>query len=549
MIYIEYLIITIIVAAQAYLAYRTWQKIDLLGTLFNNDIPEVKLVKLPSTLVKSGSKEEVSDFILRNLDVTEGEVVEVAHISYFAKTEVEYSVIDTVNTYLLKNKGAIADYHLLKDIVDRNVDSLDEEIHNSLPAPLYFGLAATMLGIIFGLISMPSFDVTADGSFNLNALEPLLHGVQVAMFASVFGLILTTVLSIFFYKPAKTRSEKYKNSFLSFLQANLLPELIRTETSGISALNDRLQNFGRTLAPNIKELAQVVDRSIDAVRIQQNTIRRVEELGTTQLAKSNASIFKELSGMMDSFKEFAAYYQELTKSVKQTSDLTQNLKGLVQRTNEVERIASGIESNVQQNNALGKYLSKHFVDVESQNTALKSVVDESSITLNKSLEEVKATAYRLAEEMQGISISMEPKLKEAFDSSLLTIEKMTSEQLSKLEMAYENSRPKFDKLERLDKIEEGIDKLNQTSSEQSKQQAEIAAALQELAEVLRENKAKGNDSGMSDEGKALSQDNEDDEPENKENSETWKTALLAVNATGSVVLIGFLIYGYFTGLF
>src|SRR5690606_14819155 len=107
-------------------------------------------------------------------------------------------------------KGAVADYHLLKDIVTREVDTLDEEINNALPAPLYLGLAATMLGIIFGLFAMTSFSAT---DFNMNVLSPLLDGVKIAMAASVIGLALTTYLTVIEYKKAKSTSEAKKNKF------------------------------------------------------------------------------------------------------------------------------------------------------------------------------------------------------------------------------------------------------------------------------------------------------------------------------------------------
>lgn len=56
-------------------------------------------------------------------------------------------ILDSINNYLQKNKGAVSDFMLIKDIVERNCDSKEEEITIQTPIPLYIGLMGTMLGI------------------------------------------------------------------------------------------------------------------------------------------------------------------------------------------------------------------------------------------------------------------------------------------------------------------------------------------------------------------------------------------------------------------
>ena len=46
-------------------------------------------------------------------------------------------ILTSVNGYLLRNKGAVSDFNLVKDIVDRNIDKVDDEISNNIPTPLY----------------------------------------------------------------------------------------------------------------------------------------------------------------------------------------------------------------------------------------------------------------------------------------------------------------------------------------------------------------------------------------------------------------------------
>lgn len=69
-------------------------------------------------------------------------------------------IINATNGYLIRNKGAVSDFNLIKDIVDRNIDTVDDEISNQLALPLYLGLMGTMIGIVIGLIFCHLFLVT-----------------------------------------------------------------------------------------------------------------------------------------------------------------------------------------------------------------------------------------------------------------------------------------------------------------------------------------------------------------------------------------------------
>ena len=66
------------------------------------------------------------------------------------KNDILEVIISSLNKYLINNKGAVSDFHLMKDIVDRNCDAKEEEIHTQIPVPLYLGLTGTMLGILIG---------------------------------------------------------------------------------------------------------------------------------------------------------------------------------------------------------------------------------------------------------------------------------------------------------------------------------------------------------------------------------------------------------------
>src|SRR5690606_8328941 len=161
---------------------------------------------------------------------------------YTGKNKIKKTIIITINKYIQRNEGGIVDFHILKDIVDRNVDTIDEEISNKLPTPLYLGLAGTMIGIIIGLFFI-DFSTPSEGADEMAGISPLIDGVKYAMSVSVIGLIFTTALAVLVYKEAKAKVNEGKNSFLSQIQTELLPTLIKSDDVAIQELSKELRIF------------------------------------------------------------------------------------------------------------------------------------------------------------------------------------------------------------------------------------------------------------------------------------------------------------------
>jgi hypothetical protein len=63
-------------------------------------------------------------------------------------------IVTDTNEYLLNNRGAAADFDILKDISERHAEAGDEQIQAQLSTPLYLGLLGTFLGAILGLFSI-----------------------------------------------------------------------------------------------------------------------------------------------------------------------------------------------------------------------------------------------------------------------------------------------------------------------------------------------------------------------------------------------------------
>lgn len=147
------------------------------------------------------------------------------------------AIIASINKYLEKNSGSVIDFGLLKDAVDRHCDSVENDIATQTPIPLYWGLAGTMAGVIIGLWDLLQSNaimtlMSSSGEVVINnasqnaasGINSLLSGVAWAMLASICGILLTTANSLLF-KKCKLKEEDGKNSFLAWMQSELLPEL------------------------------------------------------------------------------------------------------------------------------------------------------------------------------------------------------------------------------------------------------------------------------------------------------------------------------------
>ena len=94
-------------------------------------------------------KVKIQELICRRTDKISINLVQIN-----PSNDVAIEIQRVTNNYLIRNKGAASDYGLIKDIVERNCSSIEEEIEAQTPWPLYFGLMGTMAGIIYGVGSI-----------------------------------------------------------------------------------------------------------------------------------------------------------------------------------------------------------------------------------------------------------------------------------------------------------------------------------------------------------------------------------------------------------
>ncbi len=368
-----------------------------------------------------------------------------------------FSEIQTsINNYLSVNKSGVSDYHLLKDIVDRNCDSQEEEINTQIPIPLYLGLVGTMVGILVGigylwinggleaLLSTPiqgnltneAFDALKDelNSKSVNGVTALLGGVALAMFASIFGILLTTFGSMN-AKNAKSEIEKNKHIFLSWIQAKLLPTLSNDTAQSLERMSQNLVTFNKTFSNNTNELGKVLSQVNDSYRLQKQLFDSVKQIAEKDISVKNLQLYNVLKNSTEEIGTLAVYLNNVNDYLANVKALNEKLDKSEQRTKSIEEMATFFKAEVQQVEARKGAINKAVGTVDSVlQDALRDLRDHA----NEQLEELKKTTGKqydfLQQNSQHIhSIVSELKNLTAVKESILKFEQATREQNGKFD--------------------------------------------------------------------------------------------------------------------
>lgn len=236
--------------------------------------------------------------------------------------EIFEGIKGSINKYLRSNTGAVIDFGLLKDAVDRHCDSVENEISTQIPFPLYCGLAGTMAGVIIGLLDMLSsgaiLTLMGSGSGEIDTsvksaatgINSLLGGVAWAMVASIVGIVLTTWNS-YRFKKSKLEEEAGKNAFLAWMQSELLPELPSDISDALNNLVKNLNGFNTTFADNTSNLKHALAAVNESYAIQADIIKAVHDMDVMKMAKANVRVLQELKECTDKLELFNAYLDDI----------------------------------------------------------------------------------------------------------------------------------------------------------------------------------------------------------------------------------------------
>lgn len=411
----------------------------LLRNIFKGSLKaiKVKFDKSTSTILK-GKAEDLYD------SQPNKNIVDMSLLETSGKNEIILRIKTNVNTYLVNNYGAAVNFSIIKDILDREVDLKDGEITQSMPTPLYLGLAATMLGIIFGFLAMPDIDGQGDEAF-FSGINALIKGVKYAMGASLFGLVLTTILSSGFYKGAKRKVSKDKNEQLSYLQAKLLPELVKAEDTGVSGLKASLDRFAREATKITNNVLIASNQTGKNLALQHQMMDKFEKMDMVKISNANLNLFSKLDENMNAFKEFSSYLSTMEA-------ISVNLKEFASRTVAVDTIASQINTSLEESKKLSKFLTSHFEEIKSSGINASNAVIHANSHFKTAVEKLTEEIEARIKTMNASATSHESNLKRVYEDIGKELDKSTSKHIQEFTKSYAEAVPNFVQLDNLKEL-------------------------------------------------------------------------------------------------
>ena len=376
-------------------------------------------------------------------------------------------VVDTINSYLLRNKGAVSDFNLIKDIVERNCDAVDEEINQQLPVPIYLGLMGTVLGIILGLWS-----INFDPQNFMASVTDLVESVKWAMGCSFMGLLLTTILSAWFYRGAKAKLEEQKNELYTFIQIELLPQLSQDANSTILTMQSHLEKFNEGFSENVNSFDGIMNRILEVFDSQVELNEQLKDMDISQVASLNKNTLAELRKSMTEFEKFNQYLNLMNSFVKKTAEVTDSVNDQLRRTDDIKNVVSSMEDNIENNRLVMVKLQDFLQKVEAHN-ALITATAQLDDTLTDAIDQLKR---HVQEEISAI-------------------QSHTAQASQDLDNLMQNERAHLDKLKNLEdlgKLQQVVQSINAMKASFDSQNSALSKQIGTLAQAISGMKSNNN---------------------------------------------------------
>ncbi|OWP61586.1 hypothetical protein CDA63_18580 [Hymenobacter amundsenii] len=311
-----------------------------------------------------------------------------------ASTEFEEILLDT-NDYLRHNKGAAADFGILKDISERRSQVLDNEVQANVSTPLYLGLLGTFLGVILGLVG-----IARNGVSDENALTPFLTGVLIAMTGSFVGLLLT-LLGNGLLREARRQLDGRQNQYYTVLQVRLLPILHSDMAGSLSNLKSVLDAFNQQFVGQVDLFNPLMDKVTENIRVQSDFLQRLDTIGYDKMAAANIAVFEKVRESADMFAAFTGYQQKLNQmldtgyqSAQSVNGILDRLRGFEKGINDLGQYVGGNNNSVQ---LMLDFFQKHQTELRNLRDRAEQHIDQAGVNLADILTQRQAQNERQAQ--------------------------------------------------------------------------------------------------------------------------------------------------------
>ena len=478
-------------------------------------------------------------------------------------TEDFLSTMNDINAYLKKNQNKTTDYHIIKEIVDRNAQDAEEEVDTMLSAPLYLGLMATIAGVAVGIVFFALKDLEKMFAGNVvivDGIKTLLIDIGIAMVASFLGVFFTKK-STSAFKDAHSIMSYNKNKFLTWIQTELMPNLSDDITGALIKMTQDLNEFNSTFASNTKELKDTLALVTDSYKGQVEILKTIETLKVNKIATANIEVYEKLQGCTNEIEKLFEHLGKSEQYINSVVSLNKQIGGIEERTRVFEEVGnyfkdeiefvkerqglmrqqmSSLDSVLQEAMSnLGESVGKGIIELSSvfqrQNQSVQSLIEEQQQSLMESLSQQRIIINQKMDEMSDPFAG----LKETF--SEIGVE--TRQGIERISDTFEQQNQAIAQLLKIqraaieDEIVEhrtAIEKVLNDIPGQFSSLSQISQSVNRLATVIREQQDYMLEHGkiMSDLATLM------EKSQNKKNNTLgWLKYAIAVGACGSFILL------------
>lgn len=395
----EIIFILALVGLQVFVFFNVFFKIKSYQRFFPSSFKEIQIKKFfitKAVLSEPDQFDKYLDSLSNDVQIIEesedAEQVELLVIPNSTKANHSHfsEVIKSTNAYLCKNKGASADFGILKDTCERHLEKVDNEIGNLINVPLYIGLGGTFVGIIIGLWGI-DFSATTEGTtttISSDSIAQLLNGVIAAMFASLMGLAFTVINSALVYKPAAYKNDTDKNHYYDFLQRELLPFLNIGVSKSLGSFKDVLNHFIIKFGENMDDYKDSGHLLNENLQKQQTVLEEINKLSLTRTATKIAEVFADLKESAEHLEKFQAYQKGLNGYVDKTEKVAHDMNVIIEQFKDfnvnLKAISNNSVATIELQKQFKDSLEKHFPTINDHREVWRTQVDE----LNQDIKEV-----------------------------------------------------------------------------------------------------------------------------------------------------------------
>ncbi len=429
------------------------------------------------------SEETASELTRVNLEIVElnrkidaaNKELDAQNKKHFITNPALKVIIESINVYLEKNKGNSIDYHLMKDIVDRNCDALEDEIQAQLPMPLYAGLAGTMSGVIVGVgylwlngglkqLLKVSDDASNSVSTGAEGIEAVLGGIALAMVASFVGIVLTTIGS-WKTKAAKVEVEQGKQGFLSWLQQELLPKLKTGVDAEIGKITDNIRESNASFAENTIKLNATLKDINQAIAGMTGMLQTLKGLNVVQFASANIQVYEKLKNCSDELGKFAEYITSLDAFIAKIDMLSTKMGNADDRVRAIEE--------------MGQYFKDERSNLEAMKGVISSSIGEADANLKDSVVKFKESTAKSYTELATHNEQQRQALEKAIETQQQDLQAKLKEKVTQLDYI-------SDELKKLAPIKDSVANFEKATREQNRKIDDLTASIRELAKAKAE---------------------------------------------------------------